>query len=432
MTEQTLVLNEGQQEAADTVFHFLFDSEKELSITGSAGTGKTTLMQYIMSTVIKEYKDSASLMGTKAVDYEFHLTATTNKAADVLSQSTRLPVSTIHSFLGLRVQDNYKTGEQTLMRTKNFKVYSNIILFTDEASMVDTALYGHLMDALDDTCKVIYLGDHCQMTPVNEDLSPVYRNPKYSAPLIQPMRNADQPALMALCSQLRQTVETGVFKPIRGVPGVIEYLNEDTVHDFMERTFHNENPGCRALAFSNIRVQEYLAYIREIRGYEDLFQPHERVVNNSSFDIGGDKILPPESLHTIVEVDHSIHTNVFKSAGDEFDIDHYRVRLKGLESMWLNVPTNFQEVRRIKSVMARRKDWGPMFDVRDSFIDLRGSDAATVYKAQGSTYDTVLLDLSDINRAHTLDQAARLLYVGASRARQKLYLWGELSGRFFL
>ena len=82
--------------------------------------------------------------------------------------------------------------------------------------------------------------------------------------------------------------------------------------------------------------------------------------------------------------------------------------------------------------MARRKDWGPMFDVRDSFIDLRGSDAATVYKAQGSTYDTVLLDLSDINRAHTLDQAARLLYVGASRARQKLYLWGELSGRFFL
>lgn len=432
MTNQPLVLNEGQQEAADNVFHFLFDTEKEFSITGPAGTGKTTLMAYIMKTVIKEYKDAAALMGAKGVDYEFHLTATTNKAADVLSQSTGLPVSTIHSFLGLRVQDNYKTGEQTLMRTKNFKVYSNIILFVDEASMVDSVLYGHLMDALDDTCKVIYLGDHCQMTPVNEDLSPVYRNPKYSAPLIQPMRNADQPALMALCSQLRQTVETGIFKPIREVPGVIEYLDEDTAHDFMEQTFLHEDPGCRALAFSNIRVQEYLSYIREIRGYQSFFQDHERVVNNSSFDIGGDKILPPESLHIITGTDHTIYTDTFKSNGDEFDIQHYRVRLKGIEQMWFNVPVDFQEVRRIKSIMARRKDWGPMFDVRDSFIDLRGSDAATVYKAQGSSYDTVLLDLNDINRAHTLDQAARLLYVGASRARQKLYLWGELSGRFFL
>lgn len=432
MTNQTLVLNEGQQEAADNVFHFLFDTEQEFSITGPAGTGKTTLMAYIMKNVIKEYKDAAALMGTKGVDYEFHLTATTNKAADVLSQSTGLPVSTIHSFLGLRVQDNYKTGKQTLMRTRNFKVYSNIILFVDEASMVDSVLYGHLMDALDDTCKVIYLGDHCQMTPVNEDLSPVYRNPKYSAPLIQPMRNADQPALMALCSQLRQTVENGVFKPIREVPGVIEYLDEDTAHNFMEKTFLFENPGCRALAFSNIRVQEYLSYIREIRGYQNFFQDHERVVNNTSFDIGGDKVLPPESLHTITGTDHTICTDTFKSNGDTFEIQYYRVHLKGFEHMWFNVPVDFQEVRRVKGIMARRKDWGPMFDVRDSFIDLRGSDAATVYKAQGSSYDKVLLDLNDINRAHTLDQAARLLYVGASRARQKLYLWGDLSGRFFL
>ena len=432
MTDQPLVLNEGQQQAADNVFHFLFDTEKEFSITGPAGTGKTTLMSYIMKTVIKEYKDAVDLMGAKGVVYEFHLTATTNKAADVLSQSTGLPVTTIHSFLGLRVRDDYKTGKQTLMRTRNYKVYSNIILFVDEASMVDTALYEHLMDALDDTCKVIYLGDHCQMTPVNEDLSPVYRNPKYSCPLVQPMRNADQPALMSLCSQLRQTVETGVFKPIRGVSGVIEYLDEDTAHDFMERTFLHENPGCRALAFSNVRVQEYLSYIREIRGYETFFQPHERVVNNTSFDIGGDKIIPPESLYTISEVDHTVNSQIFKSQGDDFEIQHYRVRLNHFENAWFNVPVDFQHVRDVKNVMARRKDWAPMFDVRDTFIDLRGSDAATVYKAQGSSYDTVLLDLNDINRAHTLDQAARLLYVGASRARQKLYLWGELSGRFFL
>lgn len=432
MTEQTLVLNEGQQEAADNVFHFLFDNEKEFSITGPAGTGKTTLMAYIMKNVIKEYQDAAALMGTKGVDYEFHLTATTNKAAEVLSVSTGLPVSTIHSFLGLRVRDNYKTGEQTLMRTKNFKVYSNIILFVDEASMVDSKLYSHLMDALDDTCKVIYLGDHCQMTPVNEDLSPVYRNPKYSSPLIQPMRNADQPALMALCSQLRQTVETGLFKPIREVPGVIEYLTEDFAYNFMEHTFLHENPGCRALAFSNVRVQEYLSYIREIRGYSEIFQVNERVVNNSSFDMGGDKIIPPESLHTISEVDPTINVQTFKSQGEDFEISHYRVRLDNFKHQWFNVPTDFQRVKEVKNIFARRKDWAPMFDVRDTFIDLRGSDAATVYKAQGSSYDTVLLDLNDINRAHTLDQAARLLYVGASRARQKLYLWGELSGRFFL
>jgi ABC-type lipoprotein export system ATPase subunit len=45
--DNSLSLNQGQEEATNAVFQFLFSADNEFSVSGPAGTGKTTLMKHI-------------------------------------------------------------------------------------------------------------------------------------------------------------------------------------------------------------------------------------------------------------------------------------------------------------------------------------------------------------------------------------------------
>src|SRR5690606_19963698 len=56
-----------------------------------------------------------------------------------------------------------------------------------------------------------------------------------------------------------------------------------------------------------------------------------------------------------------------------------------------------------------QKNWPAFFDLKNYYPDLRPQDASTVYKAQGSTYDTVFIDLTNISTCHNPSQAARML-----------------------
>lgn len=132
--------------------------------------------------------------------------------------------------------------------------------------MIDGALYDYLHRGTDGTCKIIYLGDRCQMAPVFEKISPVYRNQKHTAELLTPVRNAGQPALMALCDQLRRNVDTLNFHSIAPVPGVIDYLDDAQARAFIDSTFATETSAARVLCYTNARVTEYNEYIRDLRG----------------------------------------------------------------------------------------------------------------------------------------------------------------------
>lgn len=78
-----------------------------------------------------------------------------------------------------------------------------------------------------------------------------------------------------------------------------------------------------------------------------------------------------------------------------------------------------------------RKQWDKYFKVKNNFPDLRSVAASTAHKAQGSTYDTVIIDLADIGTCTNLDQTARMIYVGLSRPRSRLYIRGQLPARYF-
>ena len=53
-----------------------------------------------------------------------------------------------------------------------------------------------------------------------------------------------------------------------------------------------------------------------------------------------------------------------------------------------------------------------------------------MHKSQGSTYDTVFIDLENIGSCRNPDQVARMLYVAVSRARNRIFLFGKLPTKY--
>ena len=280
MQDQPLSLNEGQQAAADGFFQFLFDKGNELIISGPGGVGKTFLMGFLIDEIMPRYQQTCRMMGITSEYNDVIMTATTNKAADVLAQATGRPAQTIHSFLNLKVTDDYTTGKSKLTKTRNWKIHENMIIFVDEASMIDYPLLEMIREGTH-KCKIVFVGDHCQLAPVMEPISPIYRSNLPFYELTQPMRNSNQPALMEVCQQLRNTVETGKFHPIMIRPGVIDHLNGDQMEQEVFDYFA-ESSNSRILAYTNQQVVAYNDHIREIRQLVSSYTLGERLISTIS------------------------------------------------------------------------------------------------------------------------------------------------------
>jgi len=157
------VLNEKQQEAVDSVM-----SGDNILLTGSAGTGKSFTVKYIID-VLKTNKK------------KYALTAPTGTAAIIIGGMT------IHSFMGIGLGKD-KTQDIVKKIYKNKIIYNNLVnlevLIIDEISMLDNELFEkissifaiihssykkdcNLLDIPFGGIQLIFIGDFCQLAPVS-------------------------------------------------------------------------------------------------------------------------------------------------------------------------------------------------------------------------------------------------------------------------
>jgi hypothetical protein len=94
------------------------------------------------------------------------------------------------------------------------------------------------------------------------------------------------------------------------------------------------------------------------------------------------------------------------------------------------LPSDRAHFAALVAYFRKQKNWAVYYGLRNKYPDLRQRDAATVYKAQGSTYDSAFIDLGDISNCHNPDQAARMLYVGLSREKHRIFLFGQLADKY--
>lgn len=424
------LLNSGQQAASNGVFKWLFSPQQELCISGPGGVGKTTLMGQLIDEVIPRYHNMCSMMDMDPLYQEVHMTATTNKAAEVLGTSTNRPTRTAHNLFKLTVYNDYNTGQSIIKKKRDWQPLTKSIIFVDEASMIDTALRNIMLDSMRQ-CKIIYVGDHCQLPPVGEEVSPIYADNLPFFELTQPMRNADKPDLVALCQQLRETVKTGKFYPIRVVPGVIDHLDKHQMGSEVRRLFLDPSTQDRIMCYRNEKVRALNSYIRDMRGMPPDLTVGEYVVNNSTVTNKTMTLLTEEEFR-VEEVSELVEFKL--TFGGNLHVRY--CTLVGKRGPVVDVPVPaypdvfFEMVKLCQKKGKAGKGWSAYYELVENFPDLRPRDVCTVYKAQGSTFQTALVDLGDISSCQDANIVARMLYVACSRAKTRVITFGKLDPKY--
>ena len=424
MTNQ---LNDDQQASFIDVINFINGPDQFMDISGGAGTGKTFFIAAVADTILRQKNNQCTL-------HSVAITATTNKAAAVIQEA--MPhrageIGTIYSFMNLRLSENFSTGVAKVVPTNKFEVHSGTLIIIDEDSMINAELFKYLQMGIDQTCKVLFVGDRNQLAPVKEELSPIFSQGYRTSFLTKPVRNAGSPALMALCEQAKLTVLTGIFTPIVEVPGVIDFVDGPALKGVLEREYAVEDPMRRILSYTNKQVILYNTFIRTLRGYTEPYEVGEILTNNSSAELGGKERLYTDQM---VVVERILSDDMNSVIVPGHDIRTITMLVSDANSTRTYEVTCFaypQDRADAMKFYSSAKAWDKYFRIKNTFPELRSVAASTTHKAQGSTYDTVIVDLADIGKSTNRMQTARMQYVALSRPKVRLFIKGELPPRYF-
>ena len=135
-TEQ-VVLAEAQRQAVISAL-----AHGALVLTGGPGTGKTTTVRGILAVL-------------EAEGFKIILGAPTGRAAKRLSEATGREAATLHRLLEAA---GGKEGSPLFMRNENNPLDADVLI-VDEVSMMDISITSHLLRAVPDGCRVIFVGD---------------------------------------------------------------------------------------------------------------------------------------------------------------------------------------------------------------------------------------------------------------------------------
>lgn len=408
----SIVLTADQQAAyADIVTLITTPSMNELVIDGYAGTGKTTLI----NTFLDEWPKFVALSGGAFKDLEVHLTATTNKAADALSNATGQEAGTIHSLFGLRVKPlGYR--KSTLVDNGSNGSAPNSLIVIDEASFIDDYLLKKIREKGVGR-KILFLGDPCQLKPVNSDKTPVFDAGIHTAKLTTIVRQSDDSPIQKFSRALRNHV-LGEPIPKAGVDGVnIFHMQQQ---DFQNNLVHDcathAGNQVRALAWTNKRAIFYNELVAEnLSGTPEIKIGDTVVVNRQAEKRGCYKLTTDSTIHVVGISAWAKDTNGIISR--ELTTDR---GITICQAQDLNAVTQY-----IKGLYDNSDMPSAVF-AENHYVDIRLMYASTVNKSQGSTYDTVYIDLNDIGACPDRDQVRRMLYVAVSRARNKVVFTGDI------
>ena len=361
------------------------------------------------------FMKALKLVNPKAAEYSIELTATTNKAAENFAQLTGTPVATIHSFLGLRVQTNYETNVTTLI-PKSVIPKEGVLLFIDEASYVDSQLLS-LIFKLTRKCKIVFMGDPAQLTPVKSSSTPVFDSKFTGAHLSQVVRQAEGNPIVDLSTKFRETVNTGNFFSFIPDGESVRYLERSDFNKAIEAEFMRSDwqyQDSKVLGWTNKCVIGFNHAIRDHVKGDPNFQVGDYAVNNSFLQAGRTSLKTDQTV-CITEIgpdteEYGVSGNVYTLDGSVCAFGPKSLATKNARLKKAKAAEEFRIVEQIES----------------RWIDLRAAYACTVNKAQGSTFERVFIDLDDIKRCNSGDQIARMLYVGVSRAKQQVFLTGDI------
>jgi hypothetical protein len=397
------MLTSDQKKVLDAIFELIAsDTQEGLIIEGYAGCGKS----YVISEAQKQLPNYINTIKLIAPDFQelpIVLTATTNKAADHLSTVTNQEVRTLHSVLGLTIQD------RKLVPKFSTPTHYHKLFIIDEVSRMDSQLIKYLYQYTKQ-CKYIFIGDPAQTTPVGYSNCPAFNLPYPKVKLTEVIRQHEGSPIADLAKKFRESVVSGQRFKFKPDQETIIHLPRQEFNNAIETRFCSNS---KFLAWTNERVIQYNKVISEHQtGNPHLNVGDYAIVN--SFTGKGVSALRTDQTVFITRM------HPFESQGVQGN------------TYYLSNGYNYfmpNKAKDKKELITKLEKQGNTYSadlIYKTWIDLRAQYACTIDKSQGSTYDQVFIDLDDIAKCNVPSQVARMCYVAVSRAKHKVYLTGDL------
>lgn len=411
-------------------------------LTGSAGTGKTT--------IVVDFVRKRLAMGRMVA-----VTAPTHKAVAVLRRKLleagvrgrvdrrgreTLVIRTLQSLLSLKPKPH---GDRLVYeRDKNARPIEADDVVIDEASMLSeelmTLTHRHMPMAF-----VLLVGDPAQLPPVGERESLAFET-KSRSHLETIVRQAKGNPILDAALAIRRQQGTGaldwswVREARKDDVGV--FLPSAT-EEWLRRAFggrEHDADRFRYLAWTNDRVEEINHRMRRWRfdgPTPTPFMPGETAMFTSPL-VQDDAIVAANNEECrVIEIAESLHHHEVPAASglDRWLAEVPSWRMKMLNSIGMEIEvhaprderTRQRVLDRIKDEARERKSrWGDLHRFQGGMAMLQHTYASTVHRSQGSTYEFAFMDVKNIaERGHdNVLECQQMLYVAATRPGKGLVL----------
>jgi exodeoxyribonuclease-5 len=403
-------------------------------LTGHAGSGKTYLMQRLT-------------LNMQAKSRRVILTAPTHKAVAVLARKLAeaeikgVPCRTIHSVLSLTPKPN--TDRMVFSRDGDAEPVLADVVVIDECSMVSADLYRNIKRHLPDAF-VLFVGDPAQLPPVGEVASETFSienrshlttivrqaagNPILAAASIIRASQGGQ-ADLSWCVSSSNEDRHGIFLPAEAAQCWMKKA-------FTSAEFEADPDSFRYLAWTNARVRQVNERIRRWRYGEDIptpFMPGESALFRAPVIVDDAVVFANNQEAKVLGIERSTLSHKFEEAKGlakwTATIPTWLIRLRDTDGEEKTVHMAADE-GEFQKVIARIRDeavesrirWMHLHEFQQSVAKLQSIYSLTVHTAQGGTFGSVFLDLTDIRRRErtNLLEAQQMMYVAVTRPLQRL------------
>lgn len=450
----------SQQRAIEQLTNWYHNSkELEATLCGYAGTGKTHLLKYFIEHVVNK---------------SYTITAPTHKALRVLEANVGRKGMTLHSLHGLKPNidlQNFDIENPQFDPLNPSKIQNYNLVIIDECSMINKDLFQlNHSRAKEYNVKILYVGDPLQLPPVNEKISMTFDVVKNKVELTDIIRQEEGNPLLELFGLLRNDIQnrTNTFLQhiVRNRSNMkngigydilpIQAFRERLISEFDSDAFHNNIDHLRLTAYTNQSITDWNTIIRNhIIGKDvDIIHINDLIL---SYNTIVDEFKDPIILNS---EDYIIH-DIRPYFSDE-EIKTFAVNLKSMfdghtTQPFLVVDHKDASFLRYKNILTHlynraaqraQHGWYVYYKFKNRFLtntkftidtiqgtkyinkDIDYGYAMTVHKTQGSTFDNVAIDLTNIvfqqtaygRKENDIEIRNKLIYVALSRARKSVIL----------
>ncbi len=449
-----IILNDQQIKAISHIKQFMKSTSKMFVLSGHAGTGKTTVIKKILD----EYKGRAVV------------SASTNKAVRVASESTMFDGVTIHALLGLQPDvslDDFNPNEPQFNQIKPSTISDYNLIIIDEASMINADLF-QLISAevgVSTRTKIVFMGDRAQIPPISEEISAVFGiDTIYHSELTTLVRQSEENPLIKTYNILRDNIINDAYN----VPATTdinadgdgllvaetkEEFRDNLIKAFTSDEYKEDLNYAKLIAWRNITVKQSNKIIRDVifgsdanvvkkndvlMGYRTVqSSKHGQFLINNCMDyrvasvsrrqknkdgiygyttriLEKSKIFKGYDEKKIFIVDHSDFENLHNYAERHDDlVEMSRADRKKWKSYYIFRRNNLLMVN-IDGYKCGR----PRIKSKQISKDLDYGYAVTCHKVQGSTYSKVFVLAKDISLNKNYKERNQMLYVALTRPRK--------------